>query len=65
LRFTEAGRRLLHLVDVYSSVPLNLEKLLEQVPVHCSAAFADMAKQWSASWNEIGQRLERRARLTL
>ncbi len=64
LRFTEVGRKLLHLVDVYSSVPLDLEKLLEQVPVHCSVPFAEMAKQWSDSWSEIGQRLEKRANIT-
>jgi ParB-like chromosome segregation protein Spo0J len=65
LRFTEAGRRLLRLIDVYSSVASDWEKLLEQVPVHCSAALADIAKQWGQSWNEIGRRLEKRAEVAL
>jgi ParB-like chromosome segregation protein Spo0J len=61
LRFTEAGRTLLRLLDANTIEPEGWLRLIDNVPVHCAGLVADIARQSAAAWHYVAQQAERRA----
>jgi hypothetical protein len=59
LRFTEAGRIVLRLLNHSDSIPrAELDILIEAIPAHCVERVADLARQYSAIWIELARRLD-------
>lgn len=59
LRFTEAGRTLLRLLDLHAAVPVGgWTSLVEGVPAHCQQAVAAMARECARQWQEFARQLE-------
>ncbi|POM24969.1 Transcriptional regulator NovG [Actinomadura rubteroloni] len=58
LRFTETGRNLLRLLTVHALPAEEWEALSGNVPPHCSAIVADLARQFAGIWNDFAVRVE-------
>jgi DNA-binding CsgD family transcriptional regulator len=63
LRFSDAGRKLLHWLDSRIGRPAELEGLLDGVPAHCAYTMVSLARQNADEWLEIAARLEQRTDL--
>ena len=59
LRFNEAGRKLLRLLDAHLMAEQEWEQLVDNVPEHCGNRVLDMARECAAMWQELVGRLER------
>ncbi|MFC0435070.1 ParB/RepB/Spo0J family partition protein [Kutzneria buriramensis] len=62
LRFTEAGRFLLRLLEVNKAGVESRERLVDTVPPHCASAVLELARDYAADWQEFASLLERRLR---
>ncbi|WP_328491429.1 ParB N-terminal domain-containing protein [Streptomyces sp. NBC_00414] len=62
LRFTEAGRILLRLLDPHIMFADRREQLIKDLPEHTLGMLSKAAQQYAASWSEIAVVLEERAR---
>lgn len=60
LRFTNAGRTLLRLLDVNTLGLRRVRQYLDSVPEHCVHAVAKLARRNSDAWRQIAVYLERR-----
>ncbi|MDT0445160.1 ParB N-terminal domain-containing protein [Streptomyces johnsoniae] len=60
LRFSEAGRSILRLMDAHSVPSATWQRLAEAVPAHCTGLVAAAARECAASWLAFAQRVERR-----
>jgi ParB-like chromosome segregation protein Spo0J len=62
LRFTEAGRLLLRLMNMNTHVMMTQEfgDLVEKVPEHCTGAVSALAREYSQAWQEFAQKLDGR-----
>lgn len=58
LRFTEAGRTVLRLLDVHVLGVEGWDRLVDGIPEHCSVAVADIARSCAESWREFARQLE-------
>nr|WP_232328534.1 ParB/RepB/Spo0J family partition protein [Kibdelosporangium sp. MJ126-NF4] len=59
LRFTENGRLLLRWLDSHVAQPTEWTRLLAGIPPHSAITLAELAKACAATWQELGQHLER------
>ncbi|WP_413760815.1 ParB N-terminal domain-containing protein [Streptomyces sp. MMBL 11-3] len=64
LRFTEAGRVLLRLMDPHILFADRREQLIKDLPEHTLGMLSEVARQYAASWSDIAGALEERARQT-
>lgn len=60
LRFTEAGRVLLRLMNTHVMMTRELGDLVEKVPDHCTSAVSALAREYSQAWQEFAQKLDGR-----
>ena len=65
LRFNDAGRKLLHWLDVRISGPAEMEGLMEGIPTHCKYTMAGLARRNGDEWLEMAARLEQHKDLML
>jgi hypothetical protein len=59
LRFSETGRTLLRLLHIHTITTEEWDKIVANVPPHCSAIVAHLAGECSRVWAELATRLER------
>lgn len=64
LRFNEAGRVILHLLQVHTMNAQEWQRLADHVPAHCLDAISIMARQCASDWHEFAKLLERRRPVT-
>lgn len=62
LRFSEAGRTMLRLLDIHSIARDNWDRLADVVPAHCAPMVAQAAYECVAVWQRFAEQLERRIR---
>jgi transposase len=60
LRFTEAGRIILRLIDAHTMDPQEWQRLAGHVPVHCVDAVLSLARGCASDWQEFARLLEQR-----
>lgn len=60
LRFTETGRTLLRLLQIYMIRNEEWERVSENVPPHCSGTVVHLARECAQIWQEFADRIERR-----
>jgi len=60
LRFSETGRNLLTLLNIHMIRPEQWDKIVENVPPHCSEIVAQLARDCSEMWMELASRVEHR-----
>ncbi|MFD7406968.1 ParB N-terminal domain-containing protein [Streptomyces sp. NPDC059866] len=58
LRFSETGRALLRLLNVYTISAQNWEEIIDNVPPHCGGIVARLANECAGMWAEFATRLE-------
>ncbi|MFE4061762.1 ParB N-terminal domain-containing protein [Streptomyces sp. NPDC059096] len=61
LRFTEAGRFMLRLLDAQSLYANRHEQLIDTLPEHALTALSEAARECAATWSELAGRLEERS----
>lgn len=61
LRFTESGRALLRWLDNQAGGPDGWERLLADIPTHCTYVVADIARSVAEDWLEFAEQLKLRA----
>ncbi|UKD51080.1 ParB N-terminal domain-containing protein [Amycolatopsis sp. FU40] len=59
VRFTQAGRTLLRLLEIHVIDAQRREWLLDNVPQHCRRIAAELARACAVTWQELAVRLER------
>lgn len=60
LRFSETGRTLLRLLNVYTMSAQGWEEIIDNVPPHCGTIVARLANECAGMWEEFAVRLERK-----
>jgi hypothetical protein len=60
LRFNEAGRTLLRLLDANAIEPDEWGRLIDSVPTHCASMIADAAKEYANAWRRVATQVKRR-----
>jgi ParB-like chromosome segregation protein Spo0J len=60
LRFNEAGRALLRLLDANTIDPDEWGRLIDSVPTHCAGMIADAAQVCAESWRRVATQVKRR-----
>ncbi|MFD0364075.1 ParB/RepB/Spo0J family partition protein [Nocardia sp. GCM10030253] len=60
LRFTEVGRRLLRLLEVSTSEPVEWRSMATSLPIHCAPTVAELARQHAENWMALAESLSRR-----
>jgi ParB-like chromosome segregation protein Spo0J len=60
LRFTEAGRMLLRLMNTHVMMTQELGDLVAKVPEHCTGAVSALAREYSQAWQDFAQKLDGR-----
>ncbi|MEV5576828.1 ParB N-terminal domain-containing protein [Spirillospora sp. NPDC052269] len=60
LRFSSSGRTLLRLLTLHTLSPENWDKIIEDVPSHCSGLVAELAGECAGLWAEFADRVERK-----
>jgi ParB-like chromosome segregation protein Spo0J len=60
LRYSERGRALLRWLELRTVMVGEWERLIHEMPPHCSFVVADVAKACAAQWKELALRLEQR-----
>jgi ParB-like chromosome segregation protein Spo0J len=61
LRLTETGRALLRLLHVCDMGADDWQKIIDNVPIHCSSIVEALAKECSEVWATVAEKVERRA----
>ena len=61
LRFTDSGRKLLHLLSISVAILADCDRLLDDMPLHCAGVVAELATYYANAWNEIGRKVAARA----
>jgi hypothetical protein len=64
LRFTQAGRILLRLLDAHTIDPEEWLGLIDNVPAHCTSMVADLARECAQAWDYVAVQVERRGRMS-
>lgn len=59
LRFNETGRNLLMLLNVHTLKPGDWDKIINNVPPHCGAIVAQLARDLADIWADFAMRVER------
>jgi ParB-like nuclease family protein len=62
LRFNDAGRALLRLLDTYTILTKGCDLLVQKIPMHCASLVAEVADEYAAAWRRLGEKLHQRAR---
>jgi ParB-like chromosome segregation protein Spo0J len=62
LRHTETGRKLLRLLNAHHRCAEDCVAMIDAIPPHCMSLAADLARQYSNTWREVAQELNRRVR---
>lgn len=65
LRFSETGRDLLRLLNMHMIRAEAWEKIIDNVPAHCSGIVAQLARDCAETWAEIALRIEGKVANTL
>lgn len=60
LRFTEAGRVLIRLLHALAVDTKEWERLIDNLPAHCTSTVSDAARACSQVWREFADQLEQR-----
>jgi hypothetical protein len=60
LRFNEAGRTLLRLLDANAIDPDEWDRLIDSVPTHCAGMIADAAQECAVAWRNVATLVKRR-----
>jgi transposase-like protein len=60
LRFTESGRALLRLLDLHTIDDESWQRLVSNIPEHCTALAAELARECADRWKRIASSLEQR-----
>ena len=60
LRFNEAGRTLLRLLDANTIEPHEWSRLIDSVPTHCASMIADAADECAETWRRVATQFKRR-----
>ncbi|MGI5429616.1 hypothetical protein [Streptomyces sp. CA-179760] len=60
LRFTEAGRRLLRILDVSAVQPHDWTTMASSLPIHCAPVIAELARHHAESWQLLAEELTER-----
>lgn len=61
LRFTEAGRVVLRLLDAHSIAMDDWNRFVEMIPVHCTANVMHAAQECAEAWRRFAAQLEQRS----
>jgi ParB-like chromosome segregation protein Spo0J len=61
LRFTEAGRAVLRMLEVSSLRTGQWEQIVDAVPSHCAEAVARVSRECAEAWTTFAQQLEAKA----
>lgn len=64
LRFSEAGRTLLRLLDIHAVTAESWDRLVDAVPAHCAPSVVRAAQECAAAWQRFAEQLERRGDTT-
>ncbi|QWB22143.1 MULTISPECIES: ParB/RepB/Spo0J family partition protein [Streptomyces] len=60
LRFTEAGRKLLRILDVSAVQPHDWTTMASSLPIHCAPAIAELARHHAEAWQLLAEELTER-----
>ncbi|HEY0451981.1 ParB/RepB/Spo0J family partition protein [Actinophytocola sp.] len=60
LRFSEAGRTMLRLLDAHSISSATWSELIDSTPAHCADAVATVARNCAQSWRQFAELMEQR-----
>jgi ParB-like chromosome segregation protein Spo0J len=60
LRFADAGRVLIRLLQAVAVDPKEWKRLIDNLPAHCTAAVSDAARACAQVWQEFADQMERR-----
>jgi ParB-like chromosome segregation protein Spo0J len=60
LRFTEAGRSLLRLLQLHALTPEQWDQMVDKLPAHCRELVATMAAEYANTWSDFSKRVRRR-----
>ncbi|MFD2420534.1 ParB/RepB/Spo0J family partition protein [Amycolatopsis pigmentata] len=60
LRFTEAGRSLLRLLQLHALTAEQWDQMVNKLPAHCTELVATMAAECANTWSEFSERVRRR-----
>jgi hypothetical protein len=60
LRFTDAGRALLRLLEVHSTAEGRWDDLVDNIPRHCLETLAGLARSCAKDWQDFAARLHER-----
>ncbi|MFF5980603.1 ParB N-terminal domain-containing protein [Streptomyces olindensis] len=60
LRFTEAGRKLLRILDVSAVQPHDWTAMASSLPMHCAPVIAELARHHAESWQLLAEELTER-----
>jgi hypothetical protein len=61
LRFSETGRTMLRLLNVYSMPMTTRAQLVDAIPLHCADAAAEAARGCAGFWLRFAEQIERRS----
>ena len=65
LRFNEAGRALLRLLDANTIEPDEWDRLIDSVPTHCASMIADAAKECAEAWRRVATQIKHRGSVSM
>ena len=63
LRYSEQGRRLLHLLQHNATGPAEWSGVVAVVPPHCAVTVVLLAREYARAWRSFAQELDERARV--
>jgi hypothetical protein len=58
LRFSESGRILLRLLEIHALGPEEWERMIANVPPHCSGILADLGRESAQLWSDFAARMK-------
>jgi ParB-like chromosome segregation protein Spo0J len=64
LRFNEAGRALLRLLEANTIEPDEWGRLIESIPTHCASMIADVAEECAETWRRVATQVKRRGSIS-
>ncbi|MEO3812920.1 ParB/RepB/Spo0J family partition protein [Sphaerisporangium sp. B11E5] len=63
LRFSEAGRAVLRMLDVCAMAVREKHKIIESMPPHCAEPIAELVQGYAEIWHSFGEELKRNKRI--
>lgn len=62
LRFSEAGRRLIRMLDMHCRCEREWDRIADAVPAHCRLTVVELVKDCADMWQELASRVDQNAR---